>query len=1235
MRVLRSHLYSFSVILSVLLLASCGGGSSGNKNPPEETTSDDQSTPTVSVSDPPPSSLPIVLAGDIPDELVVTVSTLAQTATVETSVLSFSGGVEPIAAEDADGNIVLLNITDQAFEARPELSVETTARSLVQMSPVLFLRSAQERLDLVSNIRTNSSEFSNLKTKIQDHLTAGTLWSEDEEVYILAAQIANELTALPANRLAHRYDINTISNQGNPPYLSIADDGSDLNFKNPNLHYYAATVVDAHAGVALNTVGLPVEGRQGFLDQIDEITTYGSLEGANNVNKQYIIYFSRGSNEAYDPLVASADDMAIKYNILSLTVKFVTAFTSATTGGLSGALIVPIVQSMPADKMLYHKTNVNTAVTNSINEADPSYLLAALEEAIFDFGPTVLETLQDLATNTGVDGVTNTGLLSKLTGLSGAALKAFKNAAIGIMSGADMVLMIGDWLLSAPLASYLVSVNSDGEISSIKALGEDTADTGANIVQDLIPQYQPINPTAVKTLDGSITVNWTDNSNVLGYFLYDQNFLPISAGDFENAIGSDGATSFTFTPSGNVTEIYISSVNYLGAESQPVNIAVTQAMSFSPSIYSELGTITGLEVVAKDETDFLYRWDSFPGASYYVSFYSPNSAFNPYDPFNDSAYAWHSDSSFHTTGFRSIEPFHLVEHSDVITMIIAAFDESGQIIALSEVTPPFSEWIPMNISDSKIDLLLGEGLLAHYEFESENILDSSGFANNGENRNESFGSGIIGKALDTSIGDVAQVKSMQLDLKNEITISFWVKKLGESTGANLFSIGETNNIRSISLHESYHQVNTIGHNVIRQDELYLNINNGTLEPYVNDSGLGAPWFNQELTDNEWTHIAITINNYAIYDTHAVIGYVNGQDATHGLINGDVLLPQDDNLISLFIGSDGGSENYNGLFDDFRIYNRYLSPLEIERLAASIPDQPTKQLGTINNLRIAAQDNDTGTVIFHWQEYTDAVSYVLFQSATPDIVPNDSSTWGYFSGSSTTDSGTTALSLDTNYYFIVIALDSSQEIIAISDELIVNLASGNNNQLLNEYSEDENSGATTNDTFGTAQNLGDPGIGPVITNRSNQGFAIIGNYELPYENCNQNGICDLIKDANGYLIAQDFYKFIAPETGYYLISNSTSASVMLANFGIVFANDMDYLPFQEESKVMMYDSGFNNLPNSILQNPLLGVGNFAFYLNKGEVYYLLVSNGSIDIGGGWAYTEELDLPYRIQLDFVAP
>ena len=131
------------------------------------------------------------------------------------------------------------------------------------------------------------------------------------------------------------------------------------------------------------------------------------------------------------------------------------------------------------------------------------------------------------------------------------------------------------------------------------------------------------------------------------------------------------------------------------------------------------------------------------------------------------------------------------------------------------------------------------------------------------------------------------------------------------------------------------------------------------------------------TPNEWQHVVMTYDG----TTRTVRIYKNGTQIASGVGTGT---PQSDAAGSLLIGNNpGGGATFNGLIDDVIVYNRALSPDEIQVLGGAAPDLTAPLISAVTASNVTA----TGaTITWNTDELADSqVEYgptTNFGSTTP-------------------------------------------------------------------------------------------------------------------------------------------------------------------------------------------------------------------------------------------------------------
>jgi len=178
----------------------------------------------------------------------------------------------------------------------------------------------------------------------------------------------------------------------------------------------------------------------------------------------------------------------------------------------------------------------------------------------------------------------------------------------------------------------------------------------------------------------------------------------------------------------------------------------------------------------------------------------------------------------------------------------------------------------------------------------------------------------------------------------------------------------------------------------------------------------------------WTHDLELNKQYHFimnYDGSQMAIYINGSLDTSEAFTGSISTTTDD----VYIGNTPDGDNFMGLIDDIRIYDRALSAAEIEALYHEdgwpLPAVPTGLAAAPGN----------GQVILTWSPNSEAdlSHYVVYQSTTQGFTPTSADSVGKVLQP---DTSFTAMDLTngTTYYFKVAAVDESGNYSAASEEV---------------------------------------------------------------------------------------------------------------------------------------------------------------------------------------------------------
>ncbi|MCB1144800.1 MAG: DUF1566 domain-containing protein [Leptospiraceae bacterium] len=308
---------------------------------------------------------------------------------------------------------------------------------------------------------------------------------------------------------------------------------------------------------------------------------------------------------------------------------------------------------------------------------------------------------------------------------------------------------------------------------------------------------------------------------------------------------------------------------------------------------------------------------------------------------------------------------------------------------------------------------LWNGIVAYYPFNG-NVKDESGVNNNdGVSYNLTSVSdrfGNIGRSYNfignsyISVNDSESLKS----LNNEITISSWVKSLG-----NYYLLAKTS-----QLSYQYRVYNLCG--ALTTESKYIHLG------YYTNTYQGINLYKDLCRNNEWVHIAITHDNYGTKF------YLNGQ--LEGDNSTKFNFTSDDNPLEIGRDKHGATEYSNSTLDEIRIYNRSLSEKEISALYSFNDSPPTPG----NNGIISTSNISTNSMTLTWTKASDSNStgeyltpqnklqYKVFQSTSNNISSldtidsNGTVLKNWTTGLQSLD--VTGLNSGTSYYFNVLVRD---------------------------------------------------------------------------------------------------------------------------------------------------------------------------------------------------------------------
>jgi hypothetical protein len=247
------------------------------------------------------------------------------------------------------------------------------------------------------------------------------------------------------------------------------------------------------------------------------------------------------------------------------------------------------------------------------------------------------------------------------------------------------------------------------------------------------------------------------------------------------------------------------------------------------------------------------------------------------------------------------------------------------------------------ISCKKEDDPPTSGLILYYTFDG-NVNDASGKNNNGINLTSgNFVSGKHGKALDfNGTSDYIQL-SNTINSANGLSFSFWIKSRGaagtENNGVIIGKYSMATNLRCFLIY-SFGAYETrkdnrisaafyaFGYSSSYHDNVKSYLETAELSAFPSDSTLWTIINPVRLKIGTWTHCVINVTSSTIES------WVNGVLCTKKQREYYTYFDSPDESVylgnSLALG-EGSNNHFNGIIDELRIYNRELTPKEINIL----------------------------------------------------------------------------------------------------------------------------------------------------------------------------------------------------------------------------------------------------------------------------------------------------------------
>jgi hypothetical protein len=259
-----------------------------------------------------------------------------------------------------------------------------------------------------------------------------------------------------------------------------------------------------------------------------------------------------------------------------------------------------------------------------------------------------------------------------------------------------------------------------------------------------------------------------------------------------------------------------------------------------------------------------------------------------------------SNISFNDDGLGNI-----LQQDTTYYFRVVAYNDSDEVVGVSSL---ISDKLAV-VDNTETNLT--NGLVAHYKFEEQNgattLVDSSGNGNDGT----IYGGVEFVDGVDDYIDSNSPFSNIN---KPTLSISYWMKaKLNNSTYRQWLLMFNHSNAR-----ESVHVI-------LNQDSLHI----ATWGTGYSNDGASGNYFTINDNDNEWIHIT-TVYDRAnnIVKTYKNNILVDSDDLSSDRLflssNGKIFIAKAQGDLSL-------EDNYNGLIDDLRIYNRALNESEIKEL----------------------------------------------------------------------------------------------------------------------------------------------------------------------------------------------------------------------------------------------------------------------------------------------------------------
>ncbi|MFC5834295.1 LamG-like jellyroll fold domain-containing protein [Nonomuraea insulae] len=213
-----------------------------------------------------------------------------------------------------------------------------------------------------------------------------------------------------------------------------------------------------------------------------------------------------------------------------------------------------------------------------------------------------------------------------------------------------------------------------------------------------------------------------------------------------------------------------------------------------------------------------------------------------------------------------------------------------------------------------------------------------------------------------------------------------------------------------------------------------------------------------LALNTWSHLAAT------YDGTTIRLYVNGTQVSQRTAGGPI---RTDNGVLRIGGNSLWGEYFTGLIDEVRVYNRALTPIQLQAdMNTPIGQEPAPDTQAPTAPGSPTATGGAGSAQLSWTASTDNVAvdgYTVHRSATPGFTPSGANQVGSSQTTTFTDAGLAA----GTYYYRVRAFDAAGNVSTSSAEVSAAVtAPPTNPGLVAAYGMNENAGSTVADASAT-------------------------------------------------------------------------------------------------------------------------------------------------------------------------